>query len=402
MKKLMEFGLSLIVLFLFICYASAVGINEVSPETPEFVEIYNENNEFLNLSEWKIRDNYNIDEVTCYNITNCSLLINFSYFIIIGRNTNISEITSKQINYFYVDDATIGNGLASNDNVTFFNSTFSTSFSWNNSGAGKSWQFYNGSWQQCKPTPGSINSCTQQPQNNSQNPPQNKSQQNNTNDSQETSIYLKLDWDEDDIVNGEEFEIKVEAFNLKNENYDIKIYITFEDENTIISETYNEEDDKWKSSTYYVENIISGSGDKSATLSLRIKSSYRNFSGDAEVIAKIRKSGTSSIIDEVREDIEILEKEEENNTSKIIETQKTSKTSKTVEENDKKTAQITGEVIKLGNRQAETKDEKENVLYESGSEKIKKYAIYGLNLILIVIVIFLLKRKGFKTEFAKE
>ena len=53
-------------------------------------------------------------------------------------------------------------------------------------------------------------------------------------------LSLDMDWDEDEIINGlEEFDIDIIAKNLDNdETYDIKIWVEFEDNDTMISQTY--------------------------------------------------------------------------------------------------------------------------------------------------------------------
>ncbi len=53
---------------------------------------------------------------------------------------------------------------------------------------------------------------------------------------------------------------------------------------------------------------------------------------------------------------------------------------------------LTGGVISLGDRE-ELEEEKNKVIYESGSEKGRRYALYALNVVLIVIIIFLIKKK---------
>ena len=367
---------------LLINFVSAVRINEVMAKTPEFVEIYNEGNRMLDLTEWKIKDaSSSVDEITCYNILNCSLVIDYSYFIIIGRNTNISQITDNLIHHFYVEDLVIANSLNDDgDNITFFNSSFSTSFLWNNSQTGKSWQFYNGSWIEAEPTPAAQN----------YNPPAENPPDNNGDGGEEDEISLEIDWDEDDIINGEEFEINVKAYNLSDKKYDVKIRIEFEENSTIISEIYDEENDTWQSGYYYIDEILKGHGDESETFDLRIKEEYENFKGDAKIFFKIRTSGWSL---EIEKDIEILEslpEKQEEEPSEIIVKKSTEQETTSI---------ITGEIIKLG--QSGSAEETENIkskeiLYESRNEKIKKSAVYCFSLLCVIFVIILVFKKEIK------
>lgn len=251
-------------------------------------------------------------------------------------------------------------------------------------------------------TRNSANSCTSQ--NQSQNQSQNTTQ-NFPQNLSDAKLSLDLEWEEDEVINGEEFEVDIKANNLGNGNYDIKVYISQEDDGTIISETYDKKENEWKSSSYYVNDILSGTENKSKSFELRIREKYRNFSGDAKIGVKIKKSGTSSITEEIEKDIEILEKEEKLETEENNQEKQENSEVKITEAKETKSisAKQTGSVIRLGNRNKtqeesgnENKEENSKnskILYESSSEKIKKYAIYGLNLILIVIIFLLISFK---------
>lgn len=138
-------------------------ISEVYPSTPEWVEIWNAGNEVVNLAYWNISDNSTEkpDTITCYAVDNCSLETNATYFLLLGRNTNISQITNESVVYFYVDDQKIGNGLTDGgDALLFYNSSYSSSMNYNSSAVGKSWAFFDGNWGLCSnPTPGGANAC---------------------------------------------------------------------------------------------------------------------------------------------------------------------------------------------------------------------------------------------------
>ncbi|MBI5332280.1 MAG: hypothetical protein HZB65_01790 [Candidatus Aenigmarchaeota archaeon] len=153
---------ALLLIFLLSTSSQAVMISEINPRTPEYIEIYSETP--LNLSDWNISDNSSIDTITCYTIPNCTLITNSSYFIIIGRNTNITDIanvTNNTIEYYYADDSALGNGLNDNgDVIRFFNSTFSFNVSYNISSE-QSWSWNGSEYKECQRTPGFANNCTQ-------------------------------------------------------------------------------------------------------------------------------------------------------------------------------------------------------------------------------------------------
>jgi len=215
----------------------------------------------------------------------------------------------------------------------------------------------------------------------------------NESESDEEDIYLDMNWEDDEIVNGEEFKIEVTAFELESEEYDIKITIS-KDDGDIISEIYDEKEDKWKSSSYYINEVFKGPGEKTETVTLRINSKYEDFYDYVNINAKIRKTGTSTILAEEEYDIEILEKENGDEDEEENEDSEESYANYEAKElsSEKQEAAPEG-VIRLGNREkTETveEDEKGEILYESSNEKIKKYSMYGLNILLVVIIIFLL------------
>lgn len=154
-----------ITLLFSVSNVQAVTINEImanpSDERNEWVEIYNRENQTLNLSEWVIGD-----ENSNKTFPNASAT-NATYFLLVGENANMSEITENDTAYFRTDGK-IGNGLRnSGENVTIYNSTevvdtvsypsFSAyeGYSWANMG--------NGSWFYCvMPTPGESNTQTEE------------------------------------------------------------------------------------------------------------------------------------------------------------------------------------------------------------------------------------------------
>ncbi|MEM3405677.1 MAG: hypothetical protein QW117_01750 [Candidatus Pacearchaeota archaeon] len=206
----------------------------------------------------------------------------------------------------------------------------------------------------------------------------------------EEKIFISLDY-EKEIENGKEFEVKVKAYNLKEEYYDIKIYITKKNTENIISETYN--DEKWKSSNYYVKNVFYTKGNISEIFKVRIDSDYSDFYGDAEIKAKIRRSNSSTYIYFYKNEIKILKKEiSESNLQKekIKEKNITSnislniKNASYLEENE--------DIIRLNSKKENLKT-KENKLYLSKNEYIKEYLIYFFTLFCIFVIIYIIRQK---------
>ncbi len=371
----MVFGISL--LFLLLGLVSAVRLNEIMPnpndgcdDCTEWIELYANSstsliNWIINTTNEKTNFSYDIDDY---------LIITKNKTVFIQKWPNVNEgkiIEWKSISLKNDD----GEGVFLFDNtLELKDSVDYPDFSGSSHGGDTYSLLANSSWIICdEPTPGSANSCEPQQQNLSQ--------------TQDPEIYLEVDWDEDEIINGEEFDIKIKAFNLEDEEYNIKVYITFEDNDTVISERYDKENGEWKSGTYYVDKFFSGSGNKSENIKLRIRSNYNEFYGDALLNIKIEGENY-----DFNGDIEILKKEDEEKGQDIVQEAQGAAEEKTED-------MITGSVIKLVNKKDETKESVENekeeskILYESGSEKVKKYAIYGLNIILVIIIIFLLTNK---------
>ncbi len=102
----------------------------------------------------------------------------------------------------------------------------------------------------------------------------------------------------------EEVEIFVSISNLKNTSYDLKISI---EKDKVLSEVYDEKNQKWRDSFYYLKNLFSGPSFE-GKLKLRMKKEFLFFEGEAEVVIKVRESGKSSYV-QAREKIKILKPE---------------------------------------------------------------------------------------------
>lgn len=174
---------------------------------------------------------------------------------------------------------------------------------------------------------------------------------------------------EDEIDINKEFEAEIIADNLEEENYDLKVYVEYDGK--IISQIYDKNLEKWKSGNYYVENIFEGPGKKRDKLKLRI--SEKNYTGEANIIAKLRKSEGSQVAN-ANMNIE-LKRIIENKTNVILN-----------QSDDKKT--IEKEIIYLN-----PKDINTIKIWKSNTQYIKEYSIYFFTFFcLVIILIFIIKK----------
>ena len=386
MKKSWIILLGLIISLLsVICVSAEVRINEVMHHTNnsfgfEWVELYNSNNENMSLINWKIGD------LTTSN-KNFSLNISANGFgIIIGsgkENCLLFNIPLKSCCAL----SQIGSGLNDGPEEVFIynESSFlinNMSYNKNLKPFGKSFQFCSGNWLERNPTPASQNNCSTSQSNPTQNNTQNPIQENNSN----PKASISIDWNDDEIINGDEFDIEVNAKNLKNQKYNFKIWIK-DDEENIISDRYGEdssEKEVWKSGNYYIYNLFEGPGNKTETIKLKIRKGFSDFSGDAEICFKLENQKCEAI--------EVLKKEavvNKNNTEKI----------KIISKASESTNSISGDVIKLGSSKSKEtitnnqKNTNSSVVYESKNEKIKIYAIISFAVLCLGLVILVLFNK---------
>jgi len=189
-------------------------------------------------------------------------------------------------------------------------------------------------------------------------------------------ISYELDWDEEDIVNGDEFKVKV-IISGEDGLYDGKLWI--EDNDKIISDRYN--DGKWRSSYYYIKENFEVGNNK---VKLRIDEEFSDFKGDAYIHFRIRGE------EEIKESIEILKKKVDD--SKYEESFEI----KESEPIEKINEEIILEPISLGQKvdSLEEKDiNTENIVYESKGLKIIKYSIYGFTILCVLLCVLIMWRK---------
>ena len=200
-------------------------------------------------------------------------------------------------------------------------------------------------------------------------------------------VYLRLDFNENEIVNENEFNIEVRAFNLENKNYDLKVYVYEDDKNKPISQT-KDKNFEWISSSRYVKDFFTWPGNQSDNIKLRINENYNNFSGRATLVARIRESGANKYI-EKQEDIFILKnKFLKREANPILEDLQQNNE---INEVDSKKSIISGEIIRIGtlNKETESIKTQNNIVYQSKNELIKRYSIYGFITLIIIFLILL-------------
>jgi hypothetical protein len=428
----MRIGLSLLCFALLIGLASAdVVINEVmydlngTDTNREWIEVYNNGSTTINLTGWKFYEASTKHTLTLLNGSMILFAGNYSVIIqdidsFVADNPNFTGTLFDSS--FDLSNSGEELGIWNGTNH-IFNITYNTSIGAN--GDGKSLQFYNNSWQACTPTPGTQNNCTipavaqnltcnytsscSASWSTCANNIQNKTCLNSTTTtncsnltyyitqscttpSSTPEVYIELEWNEDDIINGDEFEIDVNAFNLQSGKYDIKIWIQ-DSEDKIMSERYDEESDEWKSGTYYVSDFFSGSGNKTDTIKLRIKSDDSDFSGDADLYGRIRESGSSGSEDDIDYSIEILEASQEEDSGSEIDSNSDTNVLPPTNDNSNNKANsqsITLNTISLGSPSNGTVEKDNSIIYKSKTEYIKEYAPYFFGVVCIFIITILI------------
>ncbi|VVB78256.1 Uncharacterised protein [uncultured archaeon] len=259
------------ILFLVNIISAKIIINEVEINpyngNEEWIELYSD--QVLNLEGWKI----------------------------VEKNNRTLTINADIQNYLIID---LENGFLDNQNevIMLYNKTslvYTTPILNDISADTKTWNYCNSTWSFLDSTPGTPNNCQIQtiPKNETVNPLIKPS--------------LQMNWNSEDIINGKNFDITIGAFNLDNKNYDVRAYIYLDDPNKVISDSYNDYD--WVSSNAYVNNFFEGPGNKTGTISIRIKEVYKNLSGNARIGIKIREAYSSGSIAEINGGITILKPE---------------------------------------------------------------------------------------------
>lgn len=420
-KSLVLLSILFGIFILIINFVNAdILINEVMPHSnntyvDEWIELYNSGSENISLDGWLIGD----------MSSNDTFSINISaggYGMIVdsgGNGCGSLNISSDSC----VTLTTLGSGLNDGgDSIFLFNISLISNFTWvtDIQSIGKSFGYSSGTWQNCTPTPGAANNCTQPTQTCTQTSIcgdwsscsssstktrscTNTSTSCTSNAYTETSsctytntttssAYVLLNWSEEDIINKEEFDIEVKAYNLLSGDYDIKVEMHFTENTTGISERYDESEDEWKSGTYYINNFFSGAGNRTEDIKIRLKEEYLNFYGEVKIQVKLRKG--ESIINEKEYYITVLKQSVSNSSTTSSEIQNLAISTTSSNQDNSEAIQ---EVIVLGSSNSVSKPEisksDNSIIYKSKTEYIKQYIPYVFSLVCIVIIILLLVDK---------
>jgi len=108
-----------------------------------------------------------------------------------------------------------------------------------------------------------------------------------------------------EVFGQKEFEVSLSVSDLESKTYDIKISV--ESDSQIFSEIFDQSQNSWQSSNYYLKEYFTGSS-FSGNFKLKIKT--KNFIGDAKIFAKIRDSKNQKIVAQFEDRIKIKQIEE--------------------------------------------------------------------------------------------
>ena len=346
----MKIVLILSILILVLGFVKAdILINEIefnpigTDSGNEWLELYS--NSFVNLTNW---------EISSSNGRSMIFNASFTDYYVINTTTNLLTNTN---NILY---------LKNNSGFIIFSTNNLTDSLDDN----RTWQYCNGNWKFLSSTFKTINNCIDDSNS--------ASTENQANNNPE-NIDLDLSWTNKDIINNKEFYITLEASNLEDLDYDVKVWLESDEKDLELkSETYDKNSGEWKSSNYFIEKFLSGEGNKDKDIKIRIKDGYSGYVGDAIIYFKLRETDSGNTIGTISNLIKIL-KGEENSTEEIY-------IPDTIESDSINSEEISTIILNSKTNQTEDIKMPENSIYLSRTEQIKKYAPY----VFIVLCIFLL------------
>ena len=270
---LFVFGFLLLSLNINLCYG--LSINEINYNPinqtykDEYIEIYGYSG--FNISDFIVCDG-NESKVGKCNSIRLYKFVNSSLALITVEGSNYADVNAS---VYFVNGSKIGGGLNNDGDCVYFytpNFTFLIDFVCykGNGKKGNSFQFFGGSWQECPITPGYGNFCEGQQQQ--------EQEQQQEQGQQKFSVFYPSNV----LNNGKEFVVLIDTEDKS--LYDVKIDITANGER--LSEIWDENEGKWKSTYYYVTGLTLNN----KAFVLRIKG---NYSGEANIDVKIR-NGTKT------------------------------------------------------------------------------------------------------------
>ncbi|MDP2672242.1 MAG: lamin tail domain-containing protein [Nanoarchaeota archaeon] len=389
------------ILVLLLPNISAVVINEImyaptqSEYYNEWIEIYNDGNLNIDLNNWTLcGDGLSagyIDHADAKLKLNNSIILPpegyaiitdggsgtevYSNFIVNGNSLALHTSGSTLCGELVNSGETIS--LKDNSGNTINSITYDS-----NIGAkddGNSLQLCNVVWTAASPTTGSTNSCATNQTQTANNQTITTNETTTTKTAEISNLSIGVNYPEKVSLN-QEFIFKIKLINFDEGIYDVKIDI-LSNENRI-SEILNE--NVWKSTSYYVNDIISPNTEKEFTM--KITQEFEN----AEITIKIKDSSDKTkifsgyLISKSNETIDEIE--EGSIYQNPIENGKPNEN---------------GTIIISGSATANAEDIKSG----ENTEKLNKndYAKYILIVFAFLLaLLFLLKRKIFKKEYKNE
>jgi len=180
----------------------------------------------------------------------------------------------------------------------------------------------------------------------------------------ERPIELTADYYKE-AYSDEIIKIDINGYNLREIDYDLKVYLRWAEKDEVLSETYNEK--KWKAGSYYINDVFVGPGDKSEDVEIRLKD--KNITG--KLIIKIKLREDDKIAAEMEKYIEIKKRPAE-----II--------INLAENNTEESKAI---ILN------EPKDIKTQEVWKSRTQNIAEYSIYAFVLFCTLLVFLIMRRK---------
>lgn len=287
------------ILFLVLPNISAVIISEImyapleSEFYNEYIEIYNDGESTLDLTNFTLCGDALLSgyidhgDLEKLKLNDSIILPKGNYAIITdgGSGTEVYSNFNANTNALalHVDGASLCGGLVnSGETISLKDSSgnlinsvsYDSSLAYNND---KSLQICSDSWIEENPNPGSANSCAVEINNNIGNNLSNNNSEEQKNESTiptiEATYPLKASLNK-------EFIFKIKLINFVQDNYDVKIEIF--SNGARIAEIMN--NNQWKSTTYYLNEIINSNGEKEFIM--RVVKEFEN----ADIIIKIKSS----------------------------------------------------------------------------------------------------------------
>ena len=194
----------------------------------------------------------------------------------------------------------------------------------------------------------------------------------------------------DEVLVGEEFAIKIKLIDFKEDVYDVKIDILNEKMIRVAKISNNEQ---WKSTYYYINDIIKNAEEKVFTLKIL------DYTGKSNIQIKIRNSSGSA---KAFDNYDIFSKTSSKNTEKINESYKKEDIKKNTTEITNTIDNRTLKAENLINKELKpiklTKDIKSENSKDKEDLNTTNYGIYGFVIFCVLLAILFVLKKFEKNE----